>query len=109
MAGAADAVEDNAGQAQGRVKLLIAEDFGGHAAGHFAGVGNQDNRGIKQFRQLRGGAVFGQGVVAVIEAHHPLDDGDFFSEPTARRNSSATVAGGSSQVSRLREGTPQAN
>ena len=83
MAGAADAVEDNAGQAQGRVKLLIAEDFGGHAAGHFAGVGNQNDRGVQQFRQLRRGAVFGQGIVAVVEAHHALDDGDFFRSDSA--------------------------
>ena len=49
VAGAADAVEDNAGNSQGGVELLVAEDFGGDAAGDFGGVGDQDDRGVEEF------------------------------------------------------------
>ena len=76
VAGAAHAVEDDAGDAEGRVKLLVAEDFGGHAAGDLAGVGNQDDGGVQELGEFGGGAVLVQGGVAVVEAHYAFDDGE---------------------------------
>ena len=73
---AAHAVEDYAGHAQVGVELLVAEHLGGHAAGHLAGVGDQDHRGVQELGQLCGGTVLVQGRVAVEHAHDALDHGD---------------------------------
>ena len=56
VGGAGDAVEDYAGEVQGGVEALVAQHFGGDAAGYFGGVGHQQHRGAQQFGELGGGA-----------------------------------------------------
>ena len=73
---AAHAVEDHAGDAQVGVELLVAQDLGGHAAGHLAGIGDQDHRSVQQLGQLSRGAILVQRGVAVEDAHDTLDHGD---------------------------------
>jgi hypothetical protein len=55
----ADTVEDNPGDAQAGIELLVAQHLGGHAAGDLAGIGHQNHRGRQQFGQLGGRAFLG--------------------------------------------------
>ena len=72
VAGAADTVQDNAGQVQTGIKQLVAQNLGGDAAGDFGSVGHQHDRRVDQLGQLGGGAFLVQAGVAVEDAHHAL-------------------------------------
>ena len=73
---AVDAINDHAGDIEGRIKMLKAHHRGGDGGRDRFAIHQQNHRAAKLFGHRRAAAVVGVGAVAVIEAHHPFNDCD---------------------------------
>ena len=76
VARTADAVQYDAGDVHIRIEALKAQHFGGDAAPHAGGVGNQHHRGVQKLGYLCGGSLFRQVGVAVVQSHHAFHHSD---------------------------------
>ena len=73
---AVDAINDHAGDIEGRIKMLKAHHRGGDGGRDRFAIHQQNHRAAKLFGHRRAAAVVGVGAVAVIEAHPPFNDCD---------------------------------
>ena len=107
VATAAEAIEDDAGDADVAVEGLVAENQRRDAAGHAAGVEYQDDRQVEQVGQ-RGVAVGAVERQAVVESLVAFDQTDFGIVAGTGELRARSPRSGERKKSRLRQLRPAA-
>ncbi len=72
----ADVVENDRPDVRIWIVLLEAQRHRAHAPGRGRRVQDEDDRGLQHLGEVRGRTFFAPAVVAVVQAHHTLDDRD---------------------------------
>ena len=76
MPGPGDIVEDDPGDLDISLKMLIPRHHGGDAACHPGGIDHQENGNIQEASDL---SRCSMGIQTIIKSHRPFNDGDIHS------------------------------
>jgi hypothetical protein len=76
MAGPRDIIEDDPGDGDISLKMLIPHHHGSDATRHPGGVDHEENGNIQEASDLSGSST---GIHTIIKSHRPFNEGDIHS------------------------------